>query len=73
MIVNSKGDTWGVTYDKLGVLALQGVKELKAENDNLVSETTTLRAQLKAANDNHSAEIDALRNKLRSFKAAVAK
>jgi len=60
--------TWGVSYDRLGALALEGLKELKVlfdtdhadliklktSNDALVSRTTALEAQLKAANDNET-------------------
>jgi hypothetical protein len=55
-------DAWGVTYDKLGAIALEGVKELKADNDNL-------RAQLKAANDNNAAAIEDLRREINALRA----
>ncbi len=43
---------WGVRYDRIGVLALEGVKEmnakLKAENDNLRAASDALEARLRA-------------------------
>jgi hypothetical protein len=45
--------------------------KLKAANDNLVSETSTLRAQLKAANDNHEKDMKELRKELYDFKSGV--
>ena len=57
---------WGVKYDRLGVLALEGVRELKAENDKL-------HRLLKAANDNDAAlrqQLDELRHDLRELKRA---
>ncbi len=39
---------WGVQYDKLGALALQAAKELKAENDNQDAEIRELREEIKA-------------------------
>jgi hypothetical protein len=35
------------------VPVVKAIQELKAANDNVVSETAALRAQLKAANDNY--------------------
>ncbi|MFZ2587783.1 MAG: tail fiber domain-containing protein [Alphaproteobacteria bacterium] len=61
---------WAVRYDLLGAFAMQGVKELKAANDALVSRTTALEAQLKAANDNDAtqdAAIEELRRELRAM------
>ncbi|MCZ7593707.1 MAG: tail fiber domain-containing protein [Hyphomicrobium sp.] len=52
--VTEGDEAWGVNYEKLGALALEAVKELKAANDNL-------RSELNAANDNYAADIDALR------------
>jgi trimeric autotransporter adhesin len=43
-----------VKYADLNIYILQGIRELKVANDNLVSETSALRAQLKAANDNQA-------------------
>lgn len=57
-ITSDSEGKWGVQYDKLGALALQAAKELKADNDNL-------RTELKAANDNYEdlrREIEALKS-----------
>lgn len=39
---------WMVKYDKLGALALEAVKELKAINDNQADEIEALKAEIKA-------------------------
>ena len=41
--------------------------ELKAANDNMVSETATLKAQLKAANDNHLHDVAAIEKLRKEF------
>ena len=46
---------------------VNAIKELKAANDNVVSETAALRVQLKVANDN----IEDLRHELRDLKNGV--
>jgi len=54
--------------------AVNAIKELKAANDNLGSETAALQAQLKAANDNHlhdAAAIEELRKELGDLKNGV--
>ncbi|ABE64559.1 hypothetical protein Nham_3856 [Nitrobacter hamburgensis X14] len=43
--MNDKG-VWSVQYDKLGALALEAVKELKADNDNLRSANGSLQRQV---------------------------
>jgi outer membrane murein-binding lipoprotein Lpp len=43
-----------VEHSRVTPAILQSVLELKAANDNLVSETTALKRQLKAANDNEA-------------------
>ncbi|MGD9728689.1 MAG: tail fiber domain-containing protein [Nitrospiraceae bacterium] len=45
-ITSTSAGKWGVQYDKLGALALQGLKELKAANDNLKAENADLRGAL---------------------------
>jgi hypothetical protein len=65
-----------VDYDQLLGPVIEAIKELKAANDNLVSETVALNAQLKAANDNHAkdaAAIEELRLDMRDVKRAAAK
>jgi hypothetical protein len=61
LVSKSPNGLLGVSYDRLGAIALEGVKELKADNDNL-------RAQLKAANDNNAAAIEELRHEIRALK-----
>jgi len=56
--ITDKG-VWGVRYDLLGALALEGVKELKADND-----------KLRAANDNEAAQIKDLTARLDVLEAA---
>ncbi len=52
---------WAVRYDRLGALALQAVKELKTENDNL-------RAMFEAANDNQAAALKALKAEMEALR-----
>lgn len=51
---NQEG-AWGVSYEKLGALALQGLKELyelvRSNEDKRDAEISALRAELKATND----------------------
>jgi hypothetical protein len=50
------------------------VIRLKAANDNVVSETTALRADLKSANDNHAkdrADLDRVMKELHDLKNGV--
>ena len=58
------------------VPVVKAIQELKAANDNMVSdsETAALRAQLKVANDNHlkdRADLDRVMKELRDLKAGV--
>jgi hypothetical protein len=59
-----------MSYGDLVVPVVKSIQELKAANDNLVSETAALRAQLKAANDNHVKDIEALREEIKALKRA---
>ena len=47
-------DVLAVNYTGLIVPVVKAIQELKAANDDVVSETAALRAQLKAANDNEA-------------------
>ena len=44
-MVDTESEYWGVQYSRLGVIAIQGLKELKAENDELKKRIEALEAQ----------------------------
>lgn len=59
-LVGKKGDYYSVSYDRLGAIALEGVKELKAENDSL-----------RAVNDNQEVELQELRAEIKVLRASI--
>lgn len=59
---------WGVQYDKLGALALEAVKELKAENDRLRADRDTEVAALIKAVHEQQGEIINLKKQVAALK-----
>jgi hypothetical protein len=47
-LIDKKGGYYSVAYDRLGAIALEGVKELKAENDNQAAEIRELREEIQS-------------------------
>jgi hypothetical protein len=63
---------WGVSYDRLGALSMEGVKELKSLFDadhDAIAELKADNDTLRAANDNEAAEIKALTARLDKLEA----
>lgn len=60
VLTPGKDGVWSVQYDKLGALALEAVKELKADNDNL-----------RADSEKQQAELLELREEVKALKAAT--
>lgn len=62
-------NAWGVSYDRLGALSMEGVKELYETVKKLKAENDDLRATMKAQNDEFRARLDELESRLKEHPA----